>query len=281
MKNLRCHNRQTDGLLKLFIYCSELERNFQADQKELLLTIAWNKGATQQMTIDGQAHEFQANSVVTLLAHQSFQFTSPTEVIAWQFNREFYCIIDHDQEVSCVGLLFYGAEEAPSVCLNSKEQRKIELLYQVFLEEFEDRDNLQEDMLRMLLKRLIITITRLYKKQNDLHEMPTEELDIVRQFNLLVEKNYKNWHQVQDYASEMYKSPKTLSNLFKQSNSPSPLKLIHERIALEAKRLLIYTDLTIKEIAYELGFEEVPPFNRLFKKVVKATPSKFRASIKV
>lgn len=280
MKNLKLHNLQTDGLLRLYIFCSELERNFEVQSDESLLTIAWNKGKSQTVKIDGQPYKFPTNSIFTLMTNQSFQFDHPEQVIAWQFNRDFYCIIDHDKEVSCVGLLFYGADEAPLIELNDAEQLKINLLYQVFLDEFKNKDNLQEDMLRMLLKRLIITATRLYKKQNELTHVAEEELDIVRQFNLLVEKHYKQWHQVQDYANALHKSPKTLSNLFNQSNSLSPLKLIHERIALEAKRLLIYTDLTIKEIAYDLGFEEVPPFNRLFKKVVKETPSKFRKSMK-
>ena len=105
-------------------------------------------------------------------------------------------------------------------------------------------------------------------------------MDIVRQFNLLVEKRYKEWHQVQDYAGELNKSPKTLSNLFSKLSNKSPLKIIHDRIILEAKRLLIYTDYTIKEIAYEIGFEEVPPFNRLFKKMIQETPSEFRKTVK-
>ncbi|MFK7937121.1 MAG: helix-turn-helix domain-containing protein [Saprospiraceae bacterium] len=276
MKNQTLRNAQTGGLVRLFQHCSELERNYFAEKNDVVLTIAWNDGADQHVTIDGIKHELPSNTIVTLLANQSFEFEHPDWVIAWQFNREFYCIIDHDQEVSCAGLLFYGVEEAPLINLDEKEQRKVNLLYQVFLDEFADRDSLQADMMQMLLKRLIITVTRLYKKQNELQSIPAEELDSVRQYNLLVEKHFRKWHQVQDYANEMFKSPKTLSNLFKKSNSPSPLRVIHERIALEAKRLLIYTDHTVKEIAYELGFEEVPPFNRMFKKIVKETPSQFR-----
>ena len=218
------------------------------------------------------------NTVLT--GNQHFEFSKPEHIIAWQFNRDFYCIVDHDIEVSCSGLIFYGSTDQLVITLDEKEKAKIDLLYKVFVDEFEERDNLQEDMIRMLLKRLIIKITRLYKLQSNISTIVTEDLDLVRQFNLLVERHFKEWHQVQDYAGELNKSPKTLSNLFSKFSNKSPLKIIHERIILEAKRLLIYSEFTIKEIAYELGFQEVPPFNRLFKKIVVETPSDFRKSMK-
>ncbi|MEM9889040.1 MAG: helix-turn-helix domain-containing protein [Bacteroidota bacterium] len=276
MNKLTLHNRKTGSFLKLVVKEKDFHNSFHIIPKNQLLTIAWNRGIDQIIRTDSEQHKFPTNSVVALMINQNFQFERPEEIVAWQFNRQFYCIIDHDKEVSCVGLLFYGSAGFPAIRLNKEEVRKIDLLYQVFLDEFEDQDNLQEDMLRMLLKRLIIKITRLYKKQSDIQRIPEQELDIVRQFNLLVEKHHKEWHQVQDYAAEMNKSPKTLSNLFAQYNSKSPLKVLHERIILEAKKMLLYTDYSIKEIAFELGFQEVPPFNRLFKKITAETPSNFR-----
>ncbi|MEM0993276.1 MAG: helix-turn-helix domain-containing protein [Bacteroidota bacterium] len=278
---LIAHNPKTNGLLRLVVETKDFHNQFNPVPEHQLLTIAWNRGPTQVVYTDNEQHEFPNNSVLALMINQDFRFERPETVVAWQFNRQFYCIIDHDQEVSCVGLLFYGSAGFPAIQLDKEEVRKIDLLYQVFLDEFEDRDNLQEDMLRMLLKRLIIKITRLYKKQTDIQRIPAEELDIVRQFNLLIEKHYKKWHQVQDYAAEMNKSPKTLSNLFAQYNAKSPLKVLHERIILEAKKMLLYTDFSVKEIAFELGFQEVPPFNRLFKKMTSLSPSKFRKAVKV
>lgn len=272
-------NQHTGGLFKIIYDEEHFNRSAFTETEETLLTIVWNRGQAQQLSIDGTNHTCLSNGMVAFMANQTFEFEVPKDIVAWQFNRQFYCIVDHDKEVSCAGLLFYGSMEQPIIELNAVEARKIDLLYQVFVDEFEDKDSLQEDMLRILLKRLIIKITRLYKQQANLSRIPTEELDVVRQYNLLVEKNFKEWHQVQDYANKMNKSPKTLSNLFAQYNAKSPLKIIHERVILEAKRLLIYTDFSVKEIAFEIGFEEVPPFNRLFKKITNSTPTKFRNSI--
>ncbi len=271
-------NSNTGGVLKLVSNDTQFGKNFSTSD-DAFLTIALNNGAPQTVNIDGTIYDFPSHALIALMASQHYSFSNPKEVVAWQFNREFYCIIDHDVEVSCAGLLFYGSADQPTIQLDSLESNKIQLLYQVFIDEFAEKDNYQEGMLRMLLKRLIIKTTRLYKKHAHLMRVPAEELNTVRQYNLLVEKHFKQWHQVQDYANEMHKSPKTLSNLFAQCNTKSPLKILHERIILEAKRMLIYTDSTIKEIAYEIGFEEVPPFNRLFKKITNQTPSQFRNSV--
>ena len=136
-------------------------------------------------------------------------------------------------------------------------------------------------MLRMLLVRLIITITRFAKKQylgNE--ELNEEKFHLLRHYQLLVELHYRKQHQVQFYAGLLNKSPKTISNFFKLYNSKTPLEVIHDRINLEARRLLLYTEKTIKEIAYELGFEEHTHFSNFFRKRNNISPSDFRASKK-
>ncbi|WP_431211505.1 helix-turn-helix domain-containing protein [Puia sp. P3] len=161
--------------------------------------------------------------------------------------------------------------------LDKKEQGKMELLFQVFLDEFEDRDHIQGEMMQVLLKRLIIIITRLAKRQYLNEAALTEDkLDLVRQYNLLVEKNYKKEHQVKFYADRLNKSPKTLSNVFALYNHKSPQQVIHERVLQEAKRLLFYTGKSAKEVAADMGFEDATHFSKFFKKKSGTTPSEFR-----
>jgi AraC-like DNA-binding protein len=130
----------------------------------------------------------------------------------------------------------------------------------------------------MLLKRLIIIVTRLAKQQFlPIQDLPEQKLDIIRQFNLLVEDHYKKEHSVKFYADKVNRSPKTLSNLFALYNEKSPLTVIQERVVLEAKRLLLFTDKSAKEIAFELGFEDAAYFSNFFKKNTETSPSDFRS----
>lgn len=251
------------------------------DRFEKYFTIAWNPSESQTIMIDGAEYDFPKNSLVTLLFNQSFSFENSASIVAWQFNREFYCIIDHDSEVSCVGFLFSSTDHM-FINLSDQAQQKLQLLSDVFIEEFKTSDKIQNEMLLVLLKRLIIYTTNLAKSGYEpTKKLPDERFHTVRKFNLLVEANFRAEHSVSFYADQLCKSPKTLSNLFAIFNQKTPSQIIQERIMVEAKRLLYYTDRSIKHITFELGFEDVAYFSNFFKKNLGVSPSEFRNSPKV
>jgi len=242
---------------------------------ESLLAIAWNRGEDSSITIDEVKTVFPKDTIIPLMIHDSYILENSDDIVLFQFNRDFYCVIDHDQEVSCVGFIFYGSEKNMFIKLDDNNQRKMELLFQTFVDEIEEKD-IQGEMLRMLLKRLIIIITRLGKVQYLSNSIDDNESDLIRKYNLLVEQNYKELHQVQDYAGLLNKSPKTLSNIFSKNDGPSPLQVIKNRIAQEAKRLLHYSDMSSKEIAFELGFDDPATFSRFFKNLVGESPTSYK-----
>jgi AraC-like DNA-binding protein len=95
-----------------------------------------------------------------------------------------------------------------------------------------------------------------------------------------VENHFRKEHDVQFYAAALYKSPKTLANSFAKFGSGSPLQIIHSRLILEAKRLMLYTDKSVKEISNELGFEDAAHFTKFFKNQLKMTPTGFKKTAK-
>ena len=92
----------------------------------------------------------------------------------------------------------------------------------------------------------------------------------------MVEQHFKTIHTVAEYAELLNKSPKTISNIFLKLSSRSPLKYIQERILLEAKRLLSYTDTPIKEIASIIGYEDIQTFSRFFKNQEGKSPTAYK-----
>lgn len=242
-------------------------------------TFVFNKGVDQEVLIDEVKYKMPANAILPLVAQQHFVFERPEALIAWQFNREFYCIVDHDKEVGCVGFLFYGIHHPMFIVLGKQDIEGLANMEKIFSEEIMVTDNFRGEMLRSLLKRLIIKITRIAKEQSRAYtEFNDEKMDLVRNFSLLVEGNFRKEHEVQFYAAALNKSPKTLSNFFALCHEPSPLKIIHNRITLEAKRYLHYTDKTAKEIAYELGFDNPEHFSRFFKNNTGLSISEFRVA---
>lgn len=133
-------------------------------------------------------------------------------------------------------------------------------------------------MLRIILKRFIITCTRIAREKCGVTPEQEKAFDIVRRFYILVDQHFREKKQVQDYADLLFRSPKTLSNLFASCGVPSPLRIIHERIESEAKRLLLYTPKSAKEISELLGFEDLSTFSRFFKKMTGESVSDFRKS---
>lgn len=261
-------HEQTNALFRLVYDEAAFDRNFYGkDQQEKVLTIAWNRGADQTITIDNYPYNFPANTIHCLMTSENFHLPKAGAIVAWQFSRDFYCVVDHDKEVSCVGFIFYGPPQKMFIRLSAADQERMERMLDMIKDEFETTDHIQGEMMRVLLKRLIILVTRLAKAQYIAPELPGDKLDMIRQYNFLVETHYKKEHQVSFYAGQLYKSPKTLSNLFALYNHKTPLQIIQERLVQEAKRLFLYTDKTAKEIAYELGFEDAGHFGKFFKRL--------------
>lgn len=94
-------------------------------------------------------------------------------------------------------------------------------------------------------------------------------------FKQLIEENYKQWHQVGEYSQEMGVSPDHLNRVVKSITGRTAKDFIQSKIVVEAKRLLYFTDLSTKEVAYQLGFSESSNFSQFFKKKVGVSPSDF------
>ena len=142
--------------------------------------------------------------------------------------------------------------------------------------EFTVSDSLQEEMLRIQLKRFIIQATRIARRRLNITQEKEYTFEVIRQFYILVDTHFREKKQVQDYADLLHKSPKTLSNIFSTCKLPSPLRVIHERVEAEAKRLLLYSTKSSKEIADLLGFEDQSSFSRFFKNMTGQSTVQFR-----
>jgi AraC-like DNA-binding protein len=242
------------------------------------LTILWFEENSNQLVIDGKLYTFNKNQIIFLTEfhHVSVNFLESTRFI--RFNRPFYCVIDHDAEVGCKGLLFFGASQLPIITIPEKDLLQFETLWTMFSIEMQSKDNFQIDMLQMMLKRYLILCTRLFKTQDRYPEKKIET-DLIREFNFLVEQHFKTKHTVAQYADLLNKSPKTLSNIFSKLGSKTPLQYIHNRKMLEARRRLRYTNMQIQEIAYEIGYDDIQAFSRFFKKQEGVSPSVFKENM--
>jgi AraC-like DNA-binding protein len=242
---------------------------------ESSLTVLWFEEDENQLIIDGKTCFFNKHEILFLTEFHKVTPIRIGSIRFLRFNRPFYCILDHDTEVGCKGILFFGASQLPIISIPKGELDKFETLWKMFVIEMDSNDSLQIEMLQMMLKRYLILCARVYKTQEN---YPSKKAysDIVREFNFLVEQHFKTKHTVTEYAELLFKSPKTLSNIFSKIGFKSPLQYIQDRKMLEAKRLLHYSSSSIKEIAFEIGFDDIQAFSRFFKKQEGISPSEFK-----
>lgn len=138
------------------------------------------------------------------------------------------------------------------------------------------------DVLKSLLRIFLVKIHR-YGRQDVLLRLdtlrPSHQLFI--QFRKLVEEEFTRLHTVQEYADRLNVAVRTLNKCVNECSQKSPLTFINDRIILEAKRMVRYTNMMMKEIAYDLGYEDSSYFVKLFKRHTGYLPSDFREMEKV
>lgn len=250
--------------------------NYLKNVRDETLSLLWFESDNNEIEIDSIPYVFNKDTLVCLTEFHQVETKSSFQLKLLRFNRPFYCILDHDSEVGCKGILYYGSNQTPVLSPKDDELETLQAVWKMLELEMRSRDNLQQEMLQMMLKRLLILCTRIYKTQNNYSQIVKPQLELVREFNYLVETNFRNLHNVADYAELLYKSPKTLANVFKKIGKLSPLQFIQARIIIEARKLLMYSDKSISEIAFELGYKDVQTFSRFFKKHENRSPLDFR-----
>ena len=131
----------------------------------------------------------------------------------------------------------------------------------------------------LLLHQLHALLTRLGLLQDPRPMQETlrsSALQRFQRFQQLVEERFTQWHQVASYAQQLGCTEKSLARATASGSGITAKAFIASRIALEAKRLLVHTDLTVASIADKLGFDEPTNFGKLFRREADCTPAEFR-----
>lgn len=144
--------------------------------------------------------------------------------------------------------------------------------------EYEQTGNWQHRMLSAFLGVLLTYLSRLYVEQYQGSGSPDQAL--LKRFRAEIDSNYLQLHEVSEYADLLNISAGHLSEVIKQQSGKPAIKHIHDRLVMEAKRLLVHTETSSKEIAFELGFTDTSYFNRFFKREAGLTPGEYRNSIR-
>jgi len=178
---------------------------------------------------------------------------------------------------------FFDYEINEALHLSPREKEVMWSLYnKMETEYYNNQDEFSKSIILSHLDSMLKYAQRFYKRQF-IDRKPLTGTTVTR-FNEQLSAYFENGKAegkglptVSYMASLLNFSPKYLSDLLKQETGKNALELIHLYVISEAKNMLVAGDKSISEIAYCLGFENLPYFSRLFKKEVGRTPKEFKS----
>ena len=133
---------------------------------------------------------------------------------------------------------------------------------------------------RGYLNILLLKCAHWQQAVHPLQHPHTDRVDPVMRFMDLVEREFLGKRHVSAYASDLALSPGHLNELVKKRLGKSASEVLQDRVLLEAKRLLLHADLSVKEVSHALRMDDPAYFNRMFKKATGMTPVEYRTHIR-
>lgn len=130
------------------------------------------------------------------------------------------------------------------------------------------------DIIRSYLNVILLKSKRIFER--DKQEISTQPNPLINSFRTMLEEKFAFQHLVKEYAADLAVSEKTLNETVKKTFGKTASEMIHERIILEAKRLLTHGDISVKEIAYALNFDDPAHFSKFFKTNAGIAPVNFK-----
>ncbi len=217
----------------------------------------------------------------------SLFFMSPGQIHSWELSADidgyiFFCSQDfyeiHYVNQKLRSFPFFGSVHFPrKLQLDNDDFRDFIRIIQHLENEYFAQNLMKNGLILSLLSQVFINATRLFSRDFE-HLSSSAGLSYFKHyqdFEDLLEENFTREKSVSFYASAMNISPKHLNRIIQTVIQKKTTDLITERVILEAKRMLIYLDENLVEIAFRLGYEEYSYFVRVFRKSSGMTPTQF------
>jgi AraC family transcriptional regulator, transcriptional activator of pobA len=239
--------------------------------------VMYVKNGSGTHTIDFVSYPIQANQLFFLTPGQvhNWVLAPETEGYTLFFEANFFSTF-YTQRLGEYAF-FHTNQHAPVLNIVN-ENLKFEQLFTEAFQEFTDTKPNRNDVFLAQLFILLENINRHYESlQNP--EINAQFFKI-RQFEDLMNQHFLEKKEIKDYADLMHISPNYLNAVCKNFLNKTASQMLHERLVVEAKRLLTHSKLSIKEIVYHLGFNDTSYFTRFFKKLTNKTPVEFRKEFK-
>lgn len=239
--------------------------------------LLWMSEAAGTHLLDFETFEARANTVF---------FVSPGQLHAWasavrpkgfviNFSTEFFVQMFPRSDDIAQYPFFHIASDAPVLYLDQAQHDELLPLLLEMEKEMLGRAEACLDIVRSYLLVLLTRLRRLYPARAADGASP-QSYSLTKRFKLLIDQHYLDFGPLRDYAERLHVTERQLNDAVKRTLGKTAGEFVHERLVLEAKRLLCNTDMGVAEIGFHLHFEDHAYFSRFFKKRTQLTPGEFK-----
>lgn len=230
--------------------------------------------------VNEATHPFETGDTLCLAPYQHVLFRADTALrgLVLRFHANFVCLEIFHAEVGCNSKLFDDPFGGVTVRLSAKAWTEILDHVHHLAAELIAKDTGYTEAAIARLKLVLVGLART-KLANLAHIDARRQVEhpTLLALRVAIEANYTRFHTPADYARLLHVTPKSLGRLVRQHHQKSLTTLIRDRLMTHAKWQVLHTLRPIKDIAFELGFDDEFYFSRLFKQATGLSPTLFRS----
>lgn len=275
------HGRVTNDEFYANLFSDHLENHHTAisvpHKHDFYLVVLFTQGSGRH-EVDFTEYSISPGSLFYMKPGQThhWEFSSPPEGYIFFHSRAFFEI--PEPVVRLHQYPMYALMQTPAHLQLDEEHRLPEITgyFRAMYEEYGQQQPFKRNRLRNLIDQLYIELSRiLYAKYPGEPGRGVQPFSRLQQLESLIDQHYAGHKTASDYADMLHISPKYLNKLVQHALGKTTTDLIHDRLLLEAKRLLVRKERPVQDVAEELGFEDAAYFSRLFRKKTGVSPKAF------
>ncbi len=251
--------------------------HFRDNGRDNYYRILWILRGVDRVAIDEEVFTPYANLIVFVSPEKRLKLETSEQPEGWvmRLSQEYLNILRHDNFAIANMEFVTGQHEIHKLVLSPKIGKRVHSLAGMIDELSGSQIPMKEDGIYALLKTILVYCDS--KCNLNLNITGNrKEVSLVSRFKQLVTENYTRYHMVSDYASLMKITPKYLNQVVKQIMGVTAKQVIREQLIIHARHDLKFSNDSIKEIAFQLGFIDPFHFSSFFKDMVGCSPTRYR-----
>lgn len=283
MDTIKSYDLHKDDYSKLHFELNDAKSYFELNKKHASVPhrhsfyqIIWFKKAGRHY-VDYETINHEENTIFFINRNQIHYFCldAPNEGYLFHFN-DYFINKEKNGLMNRLSLSIFNEIGSSYLKLSTENSKKIKLLTGCIETELVEKDAYFKEQVYHYFQNVLLQIQRMRNLESALDIDTNPDYKLAAEFKKLVFKEIKYTHGIDYFASELGTNSKTLTDISKKVLLDTPANIIRHSKLLEAKRILSNQGVSIKEVAYELGFDDPTYFTKYFKKGTGYTPKEFQ-----